>query len=55
MQLRYKELMMLDHALNYYINRPGVTEQDAREENKLLDRVNDNIKIVKYRRVKDEA
>lgn len=50
MELSYKELMILDHAINNYINRPHATQSDVREENTLLDRVNDNIKTFKGRR-----
>lgn len=49
-ELGYKQLMILDHALNYYINRPHATQRDVNDENDLLDRINDNIKILKGRR-----
>ena len=49
-ELGYKQLMILDHALNYYINRPHATQSDVNDENELLNRVNDNIKILKGRK-----
>lgn len=48
MKLSYKELMILDHAIRLYLNRCKASEQDLEDENKLLDRVNNNIKCIKY-------
>lgn len=48
MKLSYKELMILDHAIRLYLNRCKATDKDLKEENELLDRVNNNIKCIKY-------
>lgn len=47
MKLNFKELMILDHALNSYLNREYSTQIEINEENKLLDRINNNIKCIK--------
>lgn len=39
--------MILDHSLNSYLNRQGACENDIREENAMLDRINNNIRCLK--------
>lgn len=47
MNLTYKELFMLEHALKSYIDRKCATDKDRVDENALLDRVNNNIRCIK--------
>lgn len=41
LELRYKDLKILKHALEYYIERPGISTKDWQEEKQLLDVVID--------------
>lgn len=37
LELRFKDLKILKHALEYYIKRPNISTKDWREEKQLLD------------------
>lgn len=47
MSLSYKELMILDHAIRCYQKRDNKMKNDEEAEERLLDRVNRNIKCIK--------
>lgn len=47
LELSLKDLFILDHALNAYVDRECATDKDRFEENQLLDRINDGIKASK--------
>ena len=48
MKLSFKELFILEHALREYVKRDCITDKDAFDENRLLDRINNNIKCIKW-------
>ena len=49
--LSYKELFILDHALNHYMNRPLASQADINDESELLDRLNDGLRKLKGNKV----
>lgn len=37
--LKYKELQIIKHSLQYYIARPNATQKDIKEEKRLLEKI----------------
>lgn len=50
--LSYKELFILDHALNHYMSRTLATQSDINDESELLNRLNDGIKALKWKKLR---
>lgn len=48
-KLSYKNLQTIKHALQQYLNREGITENDKKSEQALLQKVNDEIKSMRER------
>ncbi|WP_243432687.1 DNA strand exchange inhibitor protein [Lysinibacillus sphaericus] len=48
-KLSYKNLMTIKHALQEYIKREGITENDMKSEQALLSKINDEIVLMRER------
>lgn len=46
-KLSYKNLKTIKHALQDYLNREGITENDLKSEQALLSKINNEIKIMR--------
>ena len=46
---KYKNLQILKHALQHYVQRDGASEKDLREENALLDYLTEKVERIKHR------
>lgn len=44
MSNEYREQQIIKHALQYYIQRPNASELDKKREQKVLDKVTDEVK-----------
>lgn len=49
LSLKYKELQILKHSLQYYITRPNATVKEIEEEKRLLAKVTDEVEEMKER------
>lgn len=49
MKLKYKSLQTIKHALQHYIQREGITEDDFKSEASLIEKVVDEINTTKDR------
>lgn len=47
LSLKYKELQILKHSLQYYITRTNSTVKDIEEEKRLLAKVTDEVEEMK--------
>lgn len=47
LHLKYKELQMIKHALQCYVKRENASENDIQQEKILLDKVTDEVTIMK--------
>ncbi|WP_254660002.1 DNA strand exchange inhibitor protein [Lysinibacillus sp. AR18-8] len=48
-KLSYKNLQTIKHALQEYLKRDGITENDKTSEQALLLKINDEIKLMRER------
>ncbi|WP_235617162.1 DNA strand exchange inhibitor protein [Lysinibacillus mangiferihumi] len=48
-KLSYKNLKTLKHALQEYLKREGISENDKKSEQALLLKINDEIKLMRER------
>lgn len=46
-KLSYKNLQSIKHALQEYLKRDGITENDMKSEQALLSKINDEIKLMR--------
>ncbi len=46
-KLSYKNLQTIKHALQEYLKRDGITENDMKSEQALLSKINDEIKLMR--------
>ncbi|WP_436880683.1 hypothetical protein [Staphylococcus haemolyticus] len=44
MSNKYREQQIIKHALQYYIQRPNASELDKKREQKVLEKVTDEVK-----------
>ncbi|UXR83210.1 MULTISPECIES: hypothetical protein [Staphylococcus] len=44
MSNEYRDVQIVKHALQYYINRPNASELDLKREQKVLDKVTNQVK-----------
>lgn len=47
--MKYKELQIIKHALQSYRNRSGATDKDIQEENRLLNKITNQVNDMKVR------
>ncbi|MGE6600134.1 DNA strand exchange inhibitor protein [Lysinibacillus fusiformis] len=48
-KLSYKNLKTIKHALQEYLKRDGISENDMKSEQALLSKINDEIQIMRER------
>ena len=48
-KLSYKNLKTIKHALQDYLKRDGITENDMKSEQALLSKINDEIELMRER------
>ncbi|MED4701631.1 DNA strand exchange inhibitor protein [Lysinibacillus capsici] len=48
-KLSYKNLQTIKHALQEYLKRDGITENDMKSEQALLSKINDEIELMRER------
>ena len=47
--MKYRDLQIIKHALQYYVKRPNATEKDIAQENRLLDKITNEVEEMKER------
>ncbi|WP_170140784.1 hypothetical protein [Oceanobacillus arenosus] len=45
--MKYKELQIIKHSLQHYMNRPNATDKEIEEERRLLEKVTDKVDELK--------
>ena len=45
--MKYKELQIIKHSLQHYLNRPHATEKEIAEEKRLLNKVTNQVDEMK--------
>ncbi|MEY9979712.1 DNA strand exchange inhibitor protein [Lysinibacillus sp. RC79] len=48
-KLSYKNLKTIEHALQQYLKRDSISEDDKKSEQALLSKINDEIKLIRER------
>ncbi len=49
MKLKYSDLQILKHSLQYYINRPDADNEDLEQEKHLLNKIVERVEEMKER------
>lgn len=47
LELKYKELQMIKHSLQHYIERPNASEKDIEQEKRLLEKITIEVEDMK--------